>query len=121
MLGNNQEKSARVMSIAFQELGLPYSCTAHASIQDIGSITASVRFGGAGVEDTQGFGVSSLGANLEWKGQFDNVDTISVQTDAVGTRYLTGHGVKSGINVSLLEIICRQFSIWTGNVPLEQL
>jgi hypothetical protein len=118
---SNQEKSARVMSIAFQELGLPYSCTTHASIQDIGSISASPSFGGAGVENIQGLEVRSLGEGLEWNGRFGNVDTIHVHTDVVGTRSLIGHSVKSGMDTSLLEVIVSNFQYGPADVPLDQL
>ena len=114
-----QDNSARAFNPAFQELGLPYSCTAHVTTQDLGSLVASPSFGSAGFEKAQGFEGGSLVANMEGKGQLGDVDTINVQTDAVGTRCLTGHSVKSNIKTYeqsslLLEVVCQQFSLWTG-------
>ena len=109
---------AEALNVAFQELGYHYFCTAHTETEGIEELVASPNFGGAAFDNAESFKFGTLRKTVEWKGQFEDVDTISVQTDNAGARSLIGHNVRPGTKghsqSTSLEEVCQWFSIWTG-------
>ena len=109
---------AKALNVAFQELGYPYVCTARTETENFESLVISPSFGGAAFDNAESLKVGSLEKIMEWKGQLEDVDTISVRTDDTGTRSLTHHNVRSGAKghsqSTLLEEVCQWFSIWTS-------